>query len=71
LSSLPPGLKSLNFLEKIDVGDNPSFPIPSELFAKKTLTIETSSAKVHGRFNIATADMKGIHCVAIRKQEDV
>ena len=59
LCYLPPTLKSLNFLEKIDLGDNPSFPLPPELFAKKTLTIETASSKTSGRFSVAKAEMKG------------
>jgi serine/threonine protein phosphatase PrpC len=59
LCYLPPTLKSLNFLEKIDLGDNPTFPLPPELFAKKTLTIETASSKTSGRFSVAKAEMKG------------
>jgi hypothetical protein len=59
LCYLPPTLKVLNFLEKIDLGDNPSFPLPPELLAKKTLTIETASSKTSSRFTVAKAEMKG------------
>lgn len=56
---LPPALRALNFLEKIDMGDNPTFPLPPELLSKKTLTIETNSSKINGRFSVAKAEMKG------------
>lgn len=59
LCYLPPTLKSLNFLEKIDLGDNPIFPLPQELTNKKTLIIDQESAKTQGRFVVARADMKG------------
>src|SRR5687767_12727326 len=59
MCEMPPTLKSLNFVEKMEIGDNPSFPLPPELFAKKTLTLETASSKTSGRYSVAKAEMKG------------
>ncbi len=59
LFCLPPSLKTLGFLERIILEDNPPFELPEGLGEKKTQTIVRGSSVQKGKFLVTHADMQG------------
>jgi len=63
LVCLPPSLKTLGLLERLNLEDNPKFELPEGLGDKKTQTILTGAGHSSGRFVVAHADMRGASSV--------
>jgi len=59
LICLPPSIKSLALLEKLNLEDNPKFELPEGLGEKKSQTILTGAGIFSGRFVVSHADMRG------------